>query len=172
MSFKNHINFRPNERIIVMYRRYLLTYFWMFAAIALILGAAFFLLFWFFREGSLGLVIFLFLVGVAILLFAWIMIMRFRNGTYLTTHRLIDVEQVGIFDMTVSDVPYDQIEDVSGKIRGIGGMIFRYGQVVIQTSGGRVQIIIDRVRSPVRIQQEINNLRAEYLARMGDRGVK
>lgn len=170
MSFEKHINFKPGEHIIAVHRRYLLTQAWSFIAVAILFGTAFFFLFWFFRGGSLGLFAFCALIAIGAGYGGWTLFLRQRNACYVTNERIIDAAQRGLFDLIVSDVPYDQIEDVSGKMQGIGPVLFGYGQVVMQTSGGRVQIILDRVRRPMRIQQEINHLRAAYLERTRSRG--
>lgn len=169
MSFIKLINLAPGERIVRVFRRYLLTYVFWWLASALLAAGAFFFLFRFMTGGPLGIVLFFGLLAFALSVLLTLYFIRARNACYLTTERLIDVEQVGIFGRTVSDIPYDQIEDVSGNIRGLFGAIFRYGQVVVQTSGGRVRVILDRVKHPLWIQQEINRFRENYLHRSARR---
>jgi len=58
---------------------------------------------------------------------------------------------------------YDQLEDVNGRIKGIGGTVFRYGTVSIRTGNGQVKLIVEKIKRPIELQQEINKLREEYL---------
>ena len=76
---------------------------------------------------------------------------------------MIDLEQKGFFERVVSEVPYDQVEDVHGKISGFLGMIFRFGMVSIQTGNGKVKIVLTAVKRPLQLQQHINEMRERYL---------
>lgn len=86
-----------------------------------------------------------------------------KNVLIITTDRVVDIDQRGFFDKVVSDVPYGQIEDVSGRIKGFWGTIFRYGSLQIQTGNGKVQIVVEKIKQPVYLQQEINELRERLL---------
>lgn len=161
------IQLKPGEQVIALVRRYELTllHYWTF--IFFLLSGAFFGMSWFFRHGWWGISLFSLILIIGCLYFGQLMLVKRRNVCYLTTHRLVDIEKKALFHTVVSDVPYDQIEDVSGRIIGIPGTMFRYGSVKVQTAGGRVHVIIDRVHFPLRLQNLINDLRERYVKGQG-----
>lgn len=154
---------KENERMVRVVRRYGLTHAFDIVVIALFFGLAFFFLFWFFRHGIWGQTLFAALVGIGVVLLIRLLFTRYRNVTYVTDRRLVDIDRRGFFHCVISDIPYDQIEDVSGHMRGFFGTVFRYGDVHIQTGGGTVRIVIDRVVQPRRLQGLINDLREAYV---------
>lgn len=158
---------KPDEKIIRVIRRYGLTYATHVLPGILFLTAAFFFMFWLFRHGIPGQIAFIILLAVGLLILFEQLIMYIRNVCYVTDCRVFDIEWRGFFHCVISDIPYDQIEDVSGQIQGIFGLVLRYGNVCIQTGGGRVRVVIDRIKRPVHVQQLINDLRERYIANKG-----
>ena len=134
------------------------------SGIILLFVSAFFM-FWFFDHHWWGISLFFSLIFVGFLLLFRNYYLWKKNIFYLTTHRLIDVEQRGFFEKIVSEIPYDQIEDVHGKISGFLGMLLRFGTVVIQTANGKVKIIVSNVKRPLQLQQQINEMRERYLSK-------
>jgi predicted membrane protein len=153
------IQLKEQERIIATVRRYGLTYFWHGFLVVLLLSAAFFFMFWLFAHDWWGQTLFGLDLGVAFLLLLRTIFLWQKNQLLVTTHRVIDIDQRGFFDKTVSEISYDQIEDVFGKIKGVFGTIFRYGEINIQTGSGKVQICLQKIKQPVALQQQINELR-------------
>lgn len=153
-----------NEKIICVVRRYGPTHAGPIAVSFLFLSAAFFFMFWLFRHGVIGQIAFIVLLAAGLLVFFREMLVHFRNVFYVTDCRVVDIEWRSLFHCVVSDIPYDQIEDVSGHIRGFWGLMFQYGNVTIQTGGGSVRVIADRVRRPVALQHLINTMRQQSMA--------
>lgn len=163
------ISLKEQERIITTVRRYGLTYFWHFILVALLIGSAFFFMFWLFAHGWWGQTLFGLDLGVGFLFLLRTIFLWQKNQLLITTHRVIDIDQQGFFDRTVSEIPYDQIEDVFGRIKGVFGTIFRYGEINIQTGAGKVQICLQKIKQPVALQQQINELRERHVARYSSR---
>ncbi|HBU07185.1 MAG TPA: hypothetical protein DEB09_03815 [Candidatus Magasanikbacteria bacterium] len=165
MSFESKIKLKDNEQIIDVIHRYGLTFFWSWLIIFILIVAPFFFMFWLFNNGLWGQILF---VGSLVLglfvLFRTIFIWQ-KNVLLITTHRIVDFDRQGFFEEIVSNVAYDQMEDVMGKISGLFGTIFRYGNVTIQSGNGKVQIIINKVKYPTDIQQEITEVRDEYMTK-------
>lgn len=61
----------------------------------------------------------------------------------VTTKRVIDIEQIGLFSRTVSEVPLDKIQDVTIEIRGVVETFLKFGKLRIQTAGERDFVIED-----------------------------
>jgi membrane protein YdbS with pleckstrin-like domain len=159
------VKLKESERIISLVRRYSLTLFWWFVLIALLFVIPFFFMFWLFRHGWWGQALFIVPVFLGIMLIIRTIFIWQKNVFVITTHRLIDIDQRGFFDQVVSEIPYDQIEDVSGRVKGFWGTIFRYGIITIQTGSGKVQIIVEKIKQPLYLQQEINELRERHLSK-------
>lgn len=163
------IQLKEQERIIATVRRYGLTYFWHGCLVAALIGSAFFFMFWLFAHDWWGQTLFGLDLGIGLLVLLRTVFLWRNNQLLITTHRVIDIDQRGFFDKTVSEIPYDQIEDVFGKIKGVFGTIFRYGEINLQTGGGKVQIYLQKVKHPVALQQQINELRENYIYRRAPR---
>ncbi len=52
----------------------------------------------------------------------------------VTTDRIIDVSQTGLFGREVNELSYDKIEDATHKQNGILATMFNFGDVIIQTA--------------------------------------
>jgi Bacterial PH domain len=68
------------------------------------------------------------------------MFIMFFHNYYLslqivTSERIIDIDQKGLFLREVNELPIDNIEDVTYKQNGFWGTIFNYGDVIVQTAG-------------------------------------
>ena len=163
MSIGKQIKLKEGERIITIVRRYGLTFFWQWILVFILFVVPFFFMFWLFNHRWWGQALFFIPVVVGISTLVRVIFIWKKNVLIITTHRIVDIDQRGFFDQVVSDVPYSQIEDISGRIKGFWGTIFRYGSLQIQTGNGKVQIVIDRIKQPVYLQQEINELRERYL---------
>lgn len=163
------IQLKEQERIIATVRRYCLTYFWHGCLVVALIGSSFFFIFWLFAHDWWGQTLFGLDLGIGFLLLLRTIFLWQKNQLLVTTHRVIDIDQRGFFDKTVSEIPYDQIEDVFGKIKGVFGTIFRYGEINIQTGAGKVQICLQKIKHPVALQQQINELRERYVSRYSSR---
>ncbi|MFA7314761.1 MAG: PH domain-containing protein [Candidatus Magasanikbacteria bacterium] len=159
------LKLKEQERVLNQILQYGLTKIWYYLFGVLFLSLAAFFMFWFFLHDWWGMTLFALLI-----IFGFFIIFRNyylwkKNVFYVTTHRLIDIEQKGFFERIVSEIPYDQIEDVHGKISGIFGMVLKIGTVAIQTGGGKVKIIVNNIKRPLQLQQQINELRERYLSK-------
>lgn len=73
------------------------------------------------------LLIFLFLLWMDYYLDMWI----------ITNERIIDVEQRGLFNRQVSEIPLQHVQDVTLEVRGIIETFLKFGTIRIQTAGER-----------------------------------
>jgi len=76
----------------------------------------------------------------------------------ITDIRVVDVNQVGLFDHIISELHIDKIEDVTSETSGIFGTIFNYGQVIVQTAGTEEHFRFDNVPNPAGIEKIILDL--------------
>lgn len=73
------------------------------------------------------LLVFLFLVWMDYYLDMWI----------ITNERIIDVEQRGLFNRQIAEIPLQHVQDVTIEVRGIIETFLKFGTIRIQTAGER-----------------------------------
>lgn len=146
-----------------MVHRYTLTYFWWLILIAGLFFAPFFFLFPLFSLGVGGILIFALLIVTGTVIAYRTYFLWSRNHMLLTTLRVIDADQRGFFDRTVSEISYDQVEDVSFRIKGVLATLFHCGTLRIQSGAGMVVIEMRRVHNPEKYQQIAIKARRIYL---------
>ncbi len=76
----------------------------------------------------------------------------------ITSIRVVDITQEGLFSHTVSELHIDKIEDATSQVNGIFGTIFNYGQVYVQTAGTTERFQFQNVPNPAGIEKIILDL--------------
>lgn len=90
------------------------------------------------------------------LLVIWII--YYLNIQIITSLRVVDISQVGLFSHVISELHIDKIEDVTSEVDGILGTIFDYGMVLIQTAGTQERFEFNNVPHPAQIEKIVLNL--------------
>lgn len=156
------VRLEKSEKIIDTARRHGIIYFWWWILIFILIVTPFFFMFWLLNHNWWGQSLFAILLLSGIFILVRTFFLWKRNAAIITTHRVIDVDQRGFFDKFVSEMPYDELDYVSGHVKGFWGTIWRYGVVSIQNENGNMKIILDRIKQPVHVQQKINELRKRH----------
>jgi uncharacterized membrane protein YdbT with pleckstrin-like domain len=96
-------------------------------------------------------------------LYAWLFLFQSFIDYYLdifiiTTHRIIDIEQHGLFGRTTSELLLDRIQDVSSEVRGFIHTVFDYGDVEVQTAGEQEHFVFKDVPHPTHVAKRILEL--------------
>ncbi|MCX6743205.1 MAG: PH domain-containing protein [Candidatus Parcubacteria bacterium] len=76
----------------------------------------------------------------------------------VTSQRIINIEQKGLFNREIAEHSLDKIQDVSGEQKGIAQTIFSYGNVHVQTAGEIQRFIFQQIDNPFEVVRVINNL--------------
>ena len=76
----------------------------------------------------------------------------------ITSIRVVDITQEGLFSHTVSELHIDKIEDATSQVNGIFGTIFNYGNVFVQTAGTTERFEFQNVPNPAGIEKIILDL--------------
>lgn len=71
----------------------------------------------------------------------------------ITTSRIIDITQNGLFHRHVGETYLDNVQDVQYEISGIVATLFNYGNVQIHTSGPSGDIMFEQVHRPQEVQR-------------------
>ncbi len=156
------IKLNKTEHIVYIARRHGIVYFQYWILTFVFITVPFFFMFWLFNHGWWGQTIFFVSSAIGLFFLARTIFLWKKNIGIITTHRVIDIDQKGFFDKLVSEMPYNQLDHVSGRIKGFWGTIWRYGIVSIQNENGNSRIVLDSIRQPVYVQQKINEARQKY----------
>jgi len=163
------IELKAEEEVLKIERQSLLSFIPKIIIFAVWFVVPFFFVFALFRMGLFGVFIFLALIGTA-LIYGFVVFRKWAfTAIILTDRRVVDIDQKGIFDRQISETPFDAIDEVSYRIKGIMPTILRFGAVKIQISGNSADIIFNRLRHPARVHNLINDLRKVFFDEDEDR---
>lgn len=86
----------------------------------------------------------------------------------VTTERIINIEQKGLFARVVSELHLNQIQDVTSETLGFLPTVLSYGDVFIQTAGTRERFNFKNIDNPEEVKKTISRLVNEDKMRHGD----
>lgn len=76
----------------------------------------------------------------------------------ITSQRIVNVEQKGLFTRKVSELRYEKIQDVTTEVNGFIPTIINYGDVHVQTAGEEGEFLFRTVSDPYQIKNIIMEL--------------
>lgn len=82
----------------------------------------------------------------------------------ITSEKIINVEQRGMFIRSVSEVKFERIQDVTVEVIGMIPTILNYGDVFIQTAGEKERFIFRQVAEPYKLKDTIMELQKERVS--------
>jgi hypothetical protein len=74
----------------------------------------------------------------------------------LTTERLIDVEQKGLFRREVSSLRLDRVQDITAEVNGLVATYLNFGDVTVQNAGDTPEFTMTRIDKPQRLVDAMN----------------
>lgn len=106
---------------------------------------------------------FLLVLFLSYYLLLFVSIFTAWTNTYLdvwtvTTHRIINREQNGLFHRVVSEIDLRRIQDVTAEQKGFFSTIFHYGQVYVQSAGVKERFIFEQIPRPYKVAKIIQKL--------------
>jgi uncharacterized membrane protein YdbT with pleckstrin-like domain len=155
------LQLKDEENLRAMARRHAITIIGPLFLAMLLIVIPFFFLFPLFSLGFFGVVLFICLLVSGILLAFRTFFLWDADVLIITDHRIVDVDQRGLFSRHVSEAPLSAIQDVSWKKQGIWQTMCGMGTVKIQTAGATAIIEADKIPKPERIHELINQARQE-----------
>lgn len=96
-----------------------------------------------------------FILGFIILLVLGTIWIWRRNKIIITDHHIVEIDQIGLFNRTVSTLRLEEIQDISAKLNGPIQNMLGYGTIIIQTAGERENFIFDFVPNPYELERDI-----------------
>ena len=154
--FAKKISLRDDEKIITVLHHHPITYWKQIAITVVLILIAFFLMFVLFSVGEIGVALFLAILATGFFyglreFFIW-----YFNVAIVTNQRIIDLDQKGFFNKTVSECSYDKLLDLCYSVHGFAQTVLKLGTIKIQAAG--VKLIISNVKNVVAVNQLITDL--------------
>lgn len=157
MNLKGIVRMKEGETIKRVVRQYWVVHMPAAAVAAFLIYAPFFFMIPLFSMGSWGKTAFFVSIAVGAVYTVRLFVIWYWNAFVITTRRVIDIDQRGFFDRLVSEATHDNIQDVSYRVKGLLGTIFRYGTVVIQTAGTHTNLELHNIRDPKEVHYLITD---------------
>ena len=85
----------------------------------------------------------------------------FFNIYIVTDERVIDVDFYSMIYKQVASAALDKIEDITYRTGGLGGSLFHFGNILIQTAGQQPNIEFELVPHPSKVVAILNELVAQ-----------
>lgn len=75
----------------------------------------------------------------------------------ITSERIINIEQKGLFVRKISELKYSKIQDVTSEVTGFLQTVVNFGDVTVQTAGEEENFLFRTISDPYRIKEMIMN---------------
>ncbi len=158
MNIEKMIHLKPHEEILQIVRESIVPHSGKFFLLGLWFLLPFFFLFPLLSAGTIGVVVFCLLVVTSTVVL-WRASRSWSHTLFIITdRRVIDIDQRGFFDRIVTETVYDQIDEVTYRIKGVVPTIFRYGTIRLHLNGS-ADIEFIHVTRPSRVHDLLNDLR-------------
>ncbi|MBM3205046.1 PH domain-containing protein [Candidatus Uhrbacteria bacterium] len=169
MIHLNHLpNCSPNEKIIHFLRRHPITLIGLIISYIGILVLPL-ILYWYLHTYQIWILQdpvwlpIIVLAGSFLFLFVWLFLFQHFMDYYLdiwvvTTERVLNIEQIGLFSRHISELRLYQIQDVTSNVTGAIKTLLDYGNVEIQTAGEKARFLFEEVPHPSRIAKSVIEL--------------
>lgn len=161
MSFYTK-NLRDDEQIIAIIRKNWITNLPRIFVVFILFLIPFFFMFPFFNWGTLGKIVFSILLAIAVFYLLKLLTLSYFNCLIITNQRLIDFSQTTSFERLVKETGFENITEVSYKIKGVLQMISKSGNLEIKLKssfGKELPIIAKGINQPEKIQNLILDLK-------------
>lgn len=107
---------------------------------------------------------------VSVYMFIWwlslfyALTMYFLDTWIVTDHRILDNEQHGFFNRSVSELHLSRIQDISVKIVGPIQTFLDFGYLEIQTAGTEPKFFFKNISHPNKVRDEIMRAQGKYIS--------
>ncbi len=81
----------------------------------------------------------------------------------LTNVGIIDIEKDGLFNITSTRIEYHTIEGISYSIKNIWGMMFNFGDIVLDKLAAKTNVILKDAWNPKKLERKIVKLQDKYV---------
>lgn len=81
----------------------------------------------------------------------------------ITSEKIINVEQKGLFIRSLSELKLERIQDVTVEVKGIIPTFLNYGDVFVQTAGEKERFVFRHIPNPYSIKDMIMALQKDQI---------
>ncbi len=158
---------RENEKVLLTLHRHwfdLLSHLFMAFVLVFALFAGFFVLPFMLPTLIAGQneTIFLF-IETLMLIFCWLYAILtwidvWFDTWIITSERIVNIEQKGLFAREISELSFSKVQDVTSEVDGIVRSVLNYGDVFVQTAAEQERFRFRNVPDPVNIKSLIMKL--------------
>jgi uncharacterized membrane protein YdbT with pleckstrin-like domain len=109
----------------------------------------------------------IFVFGISLFaIFIWIFIFFIWIDYYfdiwiITSEKIINIEQKGLFIRSLSELKFERIQDVTVEVKGVIPTLLDYGDVFIQTAGETERFIFRQIPNPYKTKDLIMSMQKE-----------
>lgn len=159
MNLHRIIQLKPEEEMLETARAHAAAVLPKLVLVGVWFVAPFLFVFPLWQQGTAGMIFFLALT-ISAAMFGFRIFYKWHNSMMvMTDRRIFDIEQKGLFDRVVSEVPLERVDDVNYEIKGVWATIFGYGSLHVYVQGAGADLMWKRLRRPSRLQNIINDAR-------------
>lgn len=96
-------------------------------------------------------------------LFVWLFLFTqfvdyYLDSWFITSEKIIDVEQHGLFARTIAELELYRVQDVTSEVKGFLPTVFHYGTIYVQSAGEQKRFIFENIPHPYEIARQILEL--------------
>ena len=111
---------------------------------------------------SLG-ISFLFMLFWLILFIVWLD--YYLDVWIVSDQRIINIEQFGLFNRSISELEHPKIQDVTSEVHGVISTLFNFGYIYVQTAGEKERFVFKQIPNPVEVRNIIMRLQQNAIIR-------
>lgn len=166
MAVDQYVQLNDHEKIVLVVRRYPLTYILPVLGVSVLLLAPFFLLIPLLSLGLFGKILMAISLCSGVFYGSRMWFVRQRDCFIITTHRVVDVHQEGFTQRTISEASYERISDVSHVVKGPVRILLNYGTLRVTCGDGAVVLTMNYVKDPKAVHHTISEIMGRSLRGM------
>jgi len=76
----------------------------------------------------------------------------------ITSKRIVNIEQKGLFSRDISELNFDKIQDITTEVTGMIPTFMNYGDVQIQTAAEQEKFLFRKIPNPYEVKDLLMNL--------------
>ena len=124
----------------------------------LILILDFFLMYYLFLQGWWGVVLFGGVVAVVAFYVLRTVFLFRANRFVVTNRRIVDVEQVGVFEKFINEFSFAKVIEAKATVKGVWPTIFHYGDLHLSLRDDLGAYELYKIPAPLELQNMLNGL--------------
>ena len=97
---------------------------------------------------------------IVLVISAWLVFVAYytwNNAIYvITNQRVISTDQKTVLNRTISEVPYEKVQEISHAVEGLYHNLLHIGDVTVRTAARRADLILRDVVDPYEVEQTIS----------------